>query len=51
MKTDDGVSSQGSKEDWLKEILIKIAEVLKLQDVPAIQMQVASLGSTYPDLR
>ncbi|RVE66348.1 hypothetical protein OJAV_G00106340 [Oryzias javanicus] len=44
-------TKEGSKEDWLKEILIKIAEVLRLQDVPAIQMQVVSLGSTYPDLR
>ncbi|XP_041828814.1 tumor necrosis factor alpha-induced protein 2 isoform X2 [Melanotaenia boesemani] len=41
----------GSKEDWLKEILIKIAEVLKLQDIPAIQVQMVSLGSAYPDLR
>ncbi|XP_039993957.1 tumor necrosis factor alpha-induced protein 2-like isoform X2 [Xiphias gladius] len=39
-----------SKEDWLKEILTKIAEVLKLQELPAIQMQVASLGSAFPDL-
>lgn len=42
---------QGSEEDWLKGILIKIAEVLKLQDLPAIQMQVASLGMAFPDLR
>eukprot|EP00064_Thunnus_orientalis_P014161 superscaffoldBa00002427_g14202 len=41
----------GSKEDWLKEILNKIAEVLKLQDLPAIQMQVVLLGTDYPDLR
>ncbi|XP_017262998.1 tumor necrosis factor alpha-induced protein 2 isoform X2 [Kryptolebias marmoratus] len=41
----------GSKEDWLKEILVKIAEVLKLQDIPALQMQVVLLGSAYPDLR
>ncbi|KAF3845104.1 hypothetical protein F7725_008267 [Dissostichus mawsoni] len=40
----------GSEEDWLKEILFKIAEVLKLQDLPAIQMQVVSLGTDYPDL-
>lgn len=45
------LSPQGSKEDWLKEILNKIAEVLKLQDLPAIQMQVASLGTAFPDLR
>lgn len=40
----------GSKEEWLKEILNKIAEVLKLQDLPAIQMQVVLLGTDYPDL-
>ncbi|XP_078133398.1 tumor necrosis factor alpha-induced protein 2 isoform X1 [Sander vitreus] len=40
----------GSEEDWCKEILTKIAEVLKLQDLPAIQMQVVSLGTAYPDL-
>ncbi|XP_034091285.1 tumor necrosis factor alpha-induced protein 2-like isoform X1 [Gymnodraco acuticeps] len=40
----------GSEEDWLKEILFKIAEVLKLQDLPAIQMQVVLLGTDYPDL-
>ncbi|XP_070698095.1 tumor necrosis factor alpha-induced protein 2-like [Pempheris klunzingeri] len=43
-------SKKGSKEDWLKEILTKIAEVLKLQDLPAIQMQVVSLGTDFPDL-
>uniref|UniRef100_A0A3Q2QIK4 TNF alpha induced protein 2 n=1 Tax=Fundulus heteroclitus TaxID=8078 RepID=A0A3Q2QIK4_FUNHE len=40
----------GSKEDWLKEILTHIAEVLKLQDIPALQMQIVSLGHDYPDL-
>ncbi|XP_039459251.1 tumor necrosis factor alpha-induced protein 2-like [Oreochromis aureus] len=40
----------GSKQDWLKEILTKIAEVLKLQDISAIRMQIFSLGSAYPDL-
>ncbi|XP_042357203.1 tumor necrosis factor alpha-induced protein 2-like isoform X2 [Plectropomus leopardus] len=40
----------GSREDWLKEILNKIAEVLKLQDLPALQMHVVSLGTSYPDL-
>ncbi|KAG8013091.1 Tumor necrosis factor alpha-induced protein 2 [Nibea albiflora] len=43
-------ASMGSTEEWLKEILTTIAEVLKLQDLPAIQMQVVSLGSAYPDL-
>ncbi|XP_067336609.1 tumor necrosis factor alpha-induced protein 2-like [Channa argus] len=43
-------STMGSKEVWLKDILIQIAEVLTLQELPAIQMEVASLGSTFPDL-
>ncbi|XP_063355184.1 tumor necrosis factor alpha-induced protein 2-like isoform X1 [Pelmatolapia mariae] len=43
-------AKMGSKQDWLMEILTKIAEVLKLQDIPAIQMQIVSLGSAYPDL-
>lgn len=44
-------NKMGSNEEWLKELLTKIAEVLKLQDIPAIQMQIVSLGSSYPDLR
>ncbi|XP_076604047.1 tumor necrosis factor alpha-induced protein 2-like [Chaetodon auriga] len=40
----------GSKELWLKEVLTMIAEVLKLQDLPAIQMHIVSLGASYPDL-
>ncbi|KAK2826755.1 hypothetical protein Q5P01_020969 [Channa striata] len=43
-------SKMGSKEEWLKEILLQIAEVLTLQELPAIQMEVASLGSSFPDL-
>lgn len=45
------MSSQGSEDVWLKDILTKIAEVLRLQDLPAIQIQVASLGADHPDLR
>ncbi|XP_047466533.1 tumor necrosis factor alpha-induced protein 2-like isoform X2 [Mugil cephalus] len=40
----------GSQDDWLKEILTKIAEVLRLQDIPAMQMQIAALGTAHPDL-
>ncbi|XP_029937633.1 tumor necrosis factor alpha-induced protein 2-like isoform X2 [Myripristis murdjan] len=40
----------GSKEDWLKDILPNIAEVLRLQDLPSLQLEVASLGAAYPDL-
>ncbi|XP_074548372.1 tumor necrosis factor alpha-induced protein 2-like [Halichoeres trimaculatus] len=40
----------GSQEDWLREILIKVAEVLKLQELPSIQVEVVSLGTAFPDL-
>uniref|UniRef100_UPI0037E91355 tumor necrosis factor alpha-induced protein 2-like isoform X1 n=2 Tax=Semicossyphus pulcher TaxID=241346 RepID=UPI0037E91355 len=46
----DFFGKMGSKEDWLNEILTKIAEVLKLQELPAIQMEVVSLGTAFPDL-
>ncbi|XP_047466534.1 tumor necrosis factor alpha-induced protein 2-like [Mugil cephalus] len=39
----------GSQNDWLKEILTKIAEVLRLQDIPAIQMEIAELRTAHPD--
>lgn len=42
---------QGSDQLWLQEILLTLAEVLRLQDLPAVQVQVASLGTLYPDLR
>ncbi|XP_061551811.1 tumor necrosis factor alpha-induced protein 2-like isoform X2 [Phycodurus eques] len=42
--------THGSKEAWLQELLLMIAEVLKLQDLPAIQFQVASLATAFPDL-
>ncbi|AWP15985.1 putative tumor necrosis factor alpha-induced protein 2 [Scophthalmus maximus] len=43
-------AEMGSKEDWLRDILTNIAEVLKLQELPAIQTEVFSLGSAFPDL-
>ncbi|XP_034715252.1 tumor necrosis factor alpha-induced protein 2 isoform X2 [Etheostoma cragini] len=43
-------AQMGSAVDWCTEILTTIAEVLKFQDVPTIQMQIASLGRAYPDL-
>ncbi|XP_061156756.1 tumor necrosis factor alpha-induced protein 2-like isoform X2 [Syngnathus typhle] len=46
----DFFATHGSKEAWLQEALSMMAEVLKLQDLPAIQFQVASLGSAFPDL-
>ncbi|XP_034531833.1 tumor necrosis factor alpha-induced protein 2-like isoform X2 [Notolabrus celidotus] len=46
----DFFGKMGSNEDWLNEILTKVAEVLKLQELPAIQMEVVSLGTAFPDL-
>ncbi|XP_061699710.1 tumor necrosis factor alpha-induced protein 2-like [Syngnathoides biaculeatus] len=46
----DFFGGHGSEEAWLHQVLIMIAEVLKLQDLPAIQFQVASLGTAFPDL-
>ncbi|XP_035278796.1 tumor necrosis factor alpha-induced protein 2-like [Anguilla anguilla] len=40
----------GSKERWLQDILLKIAEVLRLQDPGAIQLEVITLAQCYPDL-
>ncbi|XP_077587374.1 tumor necrosis factor alpha-induced protein 2-like [Stigmatopora nigra] len=43
-------STRGSEEMWLEEVFSMMAEVLKLQDLPAIQCQVASLASAFPDI-
>lgn len=42
---------QGSNEGWLKDVLINIAEVLKLQDLSSIQLHVVLMGNSFPDLR
>lgn len=42
---------QGSRDDWLKGVLISIAEVLKLQDLSTIQLHVVLMGTSFPDLR
>ncbi|XP_048831210.1 tumor necrosis factor alpha-induced protein 2-like isoform X2 [Brienomyrus brachyistius] len=40
----------GSREDWLQNLLPKIADVLRTQDLPFIQLEVAVLARDYPDL-
>ncbi|XP_047466535.1 tumor necrosis factor alpha-induced protein 2-like [Mugil cephalus] len=40
----------GSQDDWLKEIFTHIAELLQLQDIPAMQMEIVALGSAHPDI-
>lgn len=42
---------QGSNEGWLKDVLINIAEVLKLQDLSSIQLHVVLMANSCPDLR
>lgn len=37
--------------DWLKDILPKLAELLKLQDPDSIKLELVYLMSVYPDLR
>ncbi|XP_026163471.1 tumor necrosis factor alpha-induced protein 2 isoform X2 [Mastacembelus armatus] len=46
----DLLSRMGSREVWLKEVLTSIGEVLKIQDLAAIQIHFALLGSAFPDL-
>lgn len=43
-------NKMGSQEKWLRDVLMQIAELLKLQDVAAIQCQVASMATSYPDI-
>lgn len=42
---------QGSQATWLNSALPKLAEIIRLQDLGAIKMEVATLASTYPDIR
>ncbi|KAM3919140.1 tumor necrosis factor alpha-induced protein 2-like isoform 1-T2 [Leptodactylus fuscus] len=40
-----------SEEEWLKPVILKVAEIIRLQDVSAIQLEVATLVEDYPDIR
>ncbi|ROK15756.1 Tumor necrosis factor alpha-induced protein 2 [Anabarilius grahami] len=44
------LTAAGSNRDWLKDILPKLAELLKLQDPDSIKLQLVDLMSVYPDL-
>ncbi|KFO89454.1 Tumor necrosis factor alpha-induced protein 2, partial [Buceros rhinoceros silvestris] len=44
-------TSNGSQATWLNSALPKLAEIIRLQDLGAIQMEVAALASAYPDIR
>ncbi|XP_039528500.1 tumor necrosis factor alpha-induced protein 2 [Pimephales promelas] len=44
------LTAAGSKMDWLKDILPRLAELLKLQDPDSIKLELVNLMSDYPDL-
>lgn len=44
------LTAAGSNMDWLKDILPKLAELLKLQDPDSIKLELVYLMSVYPDL-
>ncbi|NXX76094.1 TNAP2 protein, partial [Urocolius indicus] len=44
-------TSNGSQATWLNSALPKLAEIIRLQDLGAIKMEVATLATTYPDIR
>ncbi|KAM5130006.1 tumor necrosis factor alpha-induced protein 2-like [Mantella aurantiaca] len=44
-------TSHTSCEDWLKPALPKLAEIIRLQDLNAIELEVATLVQAYPDIR
>ncbi|CAM4727660.1 unnamed protein product [Leuciscus chuanchicus] len=46
----DKMCCQGSDMDWLKDILPRLAELLKLQDPDSIKLELVNLMSVYPDL-
>ncbi|XP_077075712.1 tumor necrosis factor alpha-induced protein 2a isoform X3 [Siphateles boraxobius] len=40
----------GSKEEWLCQILPKLSEILRLQDLGSLQLEIATLARDYPDI-
>ncbi|KFQ33317.1 Tumor necrosis factor alpha-induced protein 2, partial [Mesitornis unicolor] len=44
-------TSHGSQATWLNSALPKLAEIIRLQDLGAIKIEVATLAKVYPDIR
>ncbi|XP_064009052.1 tumor necrosis factor alpha-induced protein 2 [Pogoniulus pusillus] len=44
-------TSNGSQATWLNAALPKLAEIIRLQDLGAIKIEVATLATIYPDIR
>ncbi|KAK1795907.1 hypothetical protein P4O66_009019 [Electrophorus voltai] len=43
-------TNNGSKEKWLSSVLLRLAEVVRLQETDALQLEIATLARAYPDL-
>lgn len=43
--------TQGSTNSWLEKVLNELAEVIRLQDPGAIQLEMVTLAREHPDLR
>lgn len=44
-------TSNGSQATWLNSALPKLAEIIRLQDLGAVKIEVATLATMYPDIR
>ncbi|XP_062858259.1 tumor necrosis factor alpha-induced protein 2a isoform X2 [Trichomycterus rosablanca] len=44
-------AEKGSKQLWLRGILPKVSEMLRLQDTEALKIEVVTLARNYPDIR
>ncbi|ROL42349.1 Tumor necrosis factor alpha-induced protein 2 [Anabarilius grahami] len=44
------VCREGSSEEWLCQILPKLSEILRLQDLGSLQLEIATLARDYPDI-
>ncbi|XP_068110718.1 tumor necrosis factor alpha-induced protein 2 [Hyperolius riggenbachi] len=47
----DFFTFHGSEEEHLMAVLPKIAEIIRLQDLSAVQLEVATMVAAYPDIR
>ncbi|XP_055088434.1 exocyst complex component 3-like protein 2 [Periophthalmus magnuspinnatus] len=50
-KMDAFFTQQGSGSQWVSQLLLQVAEVLRLQDPDSVQLELLSLIQLCPDLR
>ncbi|XP_073494459.1 tumor necrosis factor alpha-induced protein 2-like [Phyllobates terribilis] len=46
----DFCAAHKSEAEWLNHVISKIAEIIRLQDLSAIQLEVATMVEDYPDI-